>query len=201
LRRPIKTLVFVACLAPLCLLLFDLGFDRLSANPIDDVTDRTGRWGLRFLLTALAVTPLRRLTGWPGLMTYRRTFGLFAFFYVVLHFLTYVVLDQFFDWGSILGDIRKRPFITVGFSSFVLMIPLAVTSTKRMIRRLGPRRWTWLHRLVYIAAVGGVAHYWWLVKADASRPMAYATVLAVLLMIRIWGAASRRMTRVERYQE
>jgi methionine sulfoxide reductase heme-binding subunit len=188
---------FLLCLAPLGLLLFDLVFDHLSANPIDDITDRTGRWGLRFLLATLAVTPVRRLTGWPGLIAYRRTLGLFAFFYVLLHFLTYVVLDQFFDWESIVGDIRKRPFITVGFSSFVLLIPLAVTSTKRMIRRLGARRWSWLHRLVYLAAGGGVVHYWWLVKADASRPIAYAALLALLLAPRVWWAVLKRRQRAQ----
>ena len=185
-RRAFRFIVFVLCLTPFLLLLIDLGLDRVSANPIDDITDRTGLWTLRMLMLTLTVTPLRRLTGWNSLAPYRRTLGLFAFFYVCLHFTTYLVLDQFFALDLILKDVAKRPFITVGFASFLMLIPLAVTSTKKMARRLGGNRWKRLHRLVYLAATGGVIHYLWLVKADISRPAAYGALLALLLGVRIW---------------
>ncbi|RPJ83566.1 MAG: sulfoxide reductase heme-binding subunit YedZ [Acidobacteria bacterium] len=193
--KRLKVLVFLLCLAPLILLLSDLFFDRLSANPIDDITDRTGIWTLRMLMLTLAVTPIRRLTGWSSLVTFRRMLGLFGFFYAALHFLTYLVIDQFFAWDQILKDIGKRPFITVGFTSLVLLVPLAVTSTKKMIRRLGGKRWQRLHRLVYVAAIGGVIHYLWLVKADTSRPLAYGTILAFLLGFRVWFFLRKRWRR------
>ena len=185
-RKAFRLIVFLLCLTPFLLLLIDLGLDRVSANPIDDITDRTGLWTLRMLMLTLTVTPLRRLTGWNSLAPYRRTLGLFAFFYVCLHFTTYLVLDQFFAFDLILKDVAKRPFITVGFASFLTLIPLAVTSTKKMARRLGGKRWKRLHRLVYLAATGGVIHYLWLVKADISRPAAYGALLALLLGLRIW---------------
>ena len=191
--KVVKRLVFVLCLAPFAWLVFAAFTDRLGANPIDAITDETGTWTLRFLVATLAVTPLRRLTGWNEIITLRRMLGLFAFFYGSLHAATYVVLDQFFDPASILGDIAKRPFITAGFTGFVLMVPLAITSTAGWIRRLGGRRWQQLHRLAYVSAAAGVIHYYWLVKADVSRPLRYAVVLAVLLLARVvWGARQRR---------
>jgi len=192
-RRVLKPLVFLAALLPFLYLVWRAVAGELSANPIEDITLTTGRWTLRFLMITLAVTPLRRLTGWQPAIRFRRMLGLFAFFYGTLHFLTYVVLDQFFGWAFILADIAKRPYITVGFAAFVLMLPLAVTSTAGMIRRLGGRRWAWLHRLVYLTAAGGVVHYLWKVKADPRDPLAYAAVLAVLLGFRVWVTARRRL--------
>jgi sulfoxide reductase heme-binding subunit YedZ len=157
----------------------------LGANPIDAVTDTTGTWTLRLLLATLAVTPLRRLTGWNRLIAVRRTLGLLAFGYGTLHLLTYVVLDQFFALDLILADIVKRPFITAGATGFLLMVPLAVTSTAGWIRRLGGRRWAQLHRLAYLSAAAGVVHYYWLVKSDTTRPLRYAAVLTVLLAARL----------------
>jgi sulfoxide reductase heme-binding subunit YedZ len=183
-----KRVVFVAAFGPLAYLIWGALAGRLGANPIDAVTDETGTWTLRFLMATLAVTPLRRLTGQSWLAGLRRMLGLFAFSYGVLHFLTYIWLDQFFDLGSIVKDIGKRPFITAGFTAFVIMLPLAVTSTARMVRRLGGKAWRRLHRLAYVAATAGVVHYWWLVKADIRRPLAYGLVLAVLLGARAWWA-------------
>jgi len=194
--RRIKPVVFAACLVPLGLLLW-LGFTGgLTANPIEDITHRTGDWTLRFLLIALAITPLRRLTGWNGLAQLRRMLGLFAFFYVILHVSTYLVLDFFFAWDLIFDDIVERRYITAGFTGFVLLIPLAVTSTQRMIRRLGGARWRRLHRLVHGAAVAGVVHFYWLVKADVREPLIYAAILAVLLGVRVWFRFAKKSTRV-----
>jgi len=157
----------------------------LGANPIEVITHSTGDWTLIFLLITLAVRPLRKLSGQPWLIRYRRMFGLFAFFYVTLHFLTYIWLDKFFNVHDMLADIAKRKFITVGFTGFVLLIPLALTSTSGWIRRLGGKRWQALHRLIYAAAICGVIHYLWLVKADIRKPLQYGTVLAVLLGYRL----------------
>ncbi len=168
----------------------------LSANPIDDITDISGTWTLRFLLLGLAITPLRRLTGWSGLVRYRRMIGLIAFAYVCLHFATYLVFDQFFDLAAIWDDVAKRRYITAGFAAFVLLIPLAVTSTTGWIRRLGGKRWAQLHRLVYVAAVLGVVHFLWLVKGnDLREPLTYAAILAVLLGMRLpfWWRRTRPM--------
>ena len=165
----------------------------LGANPIDEITDQTGIWTLRLLLITLAVTPARRLTGWNRLIQLRRMLGLFAFFYGSLHFLTYIWLDQFFVIEDIIADVMDRPFITVGFASFVLLIPLAVTSTTAMIRRLGGKWWQRLHRLVYAIAIGGVVHYLWLVKADIQQPLLYGGILAVLLAYRFWDMYGRRL--------
>ena len=156
----------------------------LGVNPIEFVTHFTGDWVLIFLLATLSVTPLRKITGWNDLIKFRRMLGLFAFFYALLHFSTYLVLDLFFDFQRIAKDILKRPYVTVGFTAFVLMIPLAITSTAGMIRRLG-KRWQQLHRLVYFAALAGVIHFYWLVKADIRRPLQYGIVLAVLLGYRL----------------
>jgi sulfoxide reductase heme-binding subunit YedZ len=184
--RSAKPLVWLVCLAPLAWLVYRLVFGGLSPNPIDDITDETGQWTLRLLLASLAVTPIRRVTGWNGIVQWRRLLGLFAFFYVCLHLSTYVVLDQFFDPASILGDIAKRRYITVGMAGFLCLLPLAVTSTTGWIRRLG-RRWQTLHRLAYVAAVCGVVHLLWIVKGDDLRePAAYGAVLAVLMSVRVY---------------
>jgi methionine sulfoxide reductase heme-binding subunit len=193
LRLLVKPAVFVAALVPALLLAAaGLGvYGSLGANPIDKITDVTGIWTLRFVLLTLAVTPLRRATGWNVLVRFRRMLGLFAFFYGLMHFSTWLVLDQFFAWEFILADIVKRPFITVGFLGFVLMIPLALTSTAGWIRRLGGRRWNWLHRLVYVTAIAGVVHYWWLVKVVTTSQIVYALILTALLGARVWFAAAR----------
>jgi len=189
--RVLKPAVFVAALGPFLYLVWRAVAGELSANPIEDITLTTGQWTLRLLMITLAVMPVRRLTGWQPAIRFRRMLGLFAFFYGTLHFLTYVVLDQFFGWGFILADIAKRPYITVGFAAFVLMVPLALTSTAGMIRRLGGRRWAWLHRLVYVSATCGVVHYLWKVKADTRDPLGWAAVLAVLLGLRLWFVVRR----------
>jgi methionine sulfoxide reductase heme-binding subunit len=183
--RWFKPFVFLACLGPLARLGWKAYANRLGANPIEVITHSTGDWTLIFLLVTLAITPLRKLTGQSWLIGFRRMFGLFAFFYVTLHFLTYIWLDKFFDVHEMLKDIAKRKFITVGFTAFVLLIPLAVTSTAGWIRRLGGKRWQALHRLIYFSAVAGVIHYWWLVKADIHKPLEYAGVLSVLLAYRV----------------
>ncbi|HEY3380898.1 MAG TPA: protein-methionine-sulfoxide reductase heme-binding subunit MsrQ [Vicinamibacterales bacterium] len=183
-----KPVVFALALLPVLALAAGAVRGTLGANPLEAVTHGTGDWTLRFLLLTLAVTPLRALSGWNAVIRFRRMLGLFAFFYGSLHLLTYVWFDQFFSWSEILRDIPKRPFITVGFTAFVLLVPLAATSTAGMIRRLGGRNWRMLHRVVYLAAAAGVVHYWWLVKADVSRPRLYAATLAALLAARVWIA-------------
>lgn len=180
-----KPLVFCVSLLPLVWLCWLAWQDRLGANPIETLSHRTGDWSLRFLLLTLAVTPLRRLSGWNWLLKFRRMLGLFAFFYVCLHLGVYLIFDQFFDPSAILEDIAKRPYITVGFAGFLLLIPLAATSTNGMIKRLG-RNWQRLHRLVYLIGMLGVVHYWWLVKADISEPLLYAGLLTMLLGYRAW---------------
>jgi methionine sulfoxide reductase heme-binding subunit len=180
-----KPVVFLACLGPLARLGWKAYTNRLGANPIEVITHSSGDWTLILLLVTLAITPLRKLTGQAWLIRFRRMFGLFAFFYVTLHFLTYIWLDKFFDVHEMLKDIEKRKFITVGFTGFLLLIPLAFTSTAGWIRRLGGKRWQVLHRLIYFAAIAGVIHYWWLVKADIHKPREYAVVLSVLLGYRI----------------
>ena len=183
---------------PAAMLMFRYFTDHLGANPISKITNNTGEWTLRFLAITLSLTPLRNFARLKWAVDFRRMVGLFAFFYVVLHFTTYIWLDQYFDVHSILKDIVKRPFITVGFASFVLMIPLAATSTKGMIRRLGGKRWNQLHRLVYAAAIGGVIHFYWLVKADVSEPLTYAAIVVVLLGLRIlWTALKSKKGRAE----
>lgn len=182
----LKALAFVLALVPF-IKLGVLGYqDELGANPIEKVTRTTGFWTLTFILITLTATPLKKLCGWAWPIRWRRMLGLFAFFYGCLHLLTYLVLDQFFDWESIIKDIIKRPYITVGFPTFVLMIPLAITSNDRMIRWLGGKRWRILHRLIYLTAIGGVLHYWWLVKKDLSNPIIFASLLSVLFGIRLF---------------
>ncbi|MGD8207673.1 MAG: protein-methionine-sulfoxide reductase heme-binding subunit MsrQ [Thiohalocapsa sp.] len=183
LRAASKAALFLLCLAPLLLLVWRVVDGRLGANPVEAVVHDTGAWTLRLLLVTLAVTPLRRLTGWASLVRFRRMLGLFAFFYGLLHFTAYLWLDRALDWPTIIDDIAKRPYITVGFAALILMVPLAVTSTKGWLRRLGPR-WKRLHRLVYPIAVLGVLHYLWLVKADLLEPGIYAGILGLLLLAR-----------------
>jgi sulfoxide reductase heme-binding subunit YedZ len=190
----IKPGVFVACLGPVAVLVWNAVIDNLGANPIEAITHQTGIWTLRFLLITLTVTPVRRLTGWNRVMQLRRMLGLFTFFYGALHFATYVWLDQFFIVQEIVADVIERPFITVGFLSFVLLIPLAITSTTRMIKRLGGKWWQRLHRLVYGIAIGGVVHYLWLVKADMQSPLMYGALLALLLGHRVWAKYGRRLS-------
>lgn len=194
LRNP-KFWIAAVCLIPLARLL-TLGFSGgLGANPIEFITRSTGTWTLVGLMVTLSVTPLRRLTGQSGLLRYRRMLGLFTFFYACLHFVTYIWLDQFFDPAAIVKDVIKRPFITVGLTAFVLLIPLAATSTHAMIRRLG-RRWQQLHRLVYLIAILGVIHYLWLVKKDMTEPAIYGAILAGLLLMRLpWGIAMLHAAR------
>lgn len=192
-RRCARPLLFVACSLPLAWLvarLFGIAGAGLGANPIDELMDRLGEWGLRLLIATLAVTPLAVTLRKPWIVGLRRMLGLFAFTYLSLHFLTWLVLDQWFDLGSIGADLAKRPYITVGFTAFALLVPLAVTSTAGWMRRLGPR-WHRLHRLIYPAAVLGVTHFWWQVKADWREPLLYALLLAGLLGWRVHRARRR----------
>jgi sulfoxide reductase heme-binding subunit YedZ len=183
--RWLKPAVLALCFFPAARL-FWLGFSGgLGVNPIEFVTRSLGTWALSFLLITLAVTPLRKLSGWSELLRVRRMLGLTAFFYALVHWLSYLWLDQFFDWSAILKDIVKRPFITIGMATFLLLLPLALTSTNAAMRRL-KRNWQRLHRLVYPAAICAVLHYFWLVKQDITQPTLYAFVLAVLLGLRIW---------------
>lgn len=182
-RRTVRVAVFLACLVPLAVLLADLFGGRLGPEPIRAAELRTGIWALTLLVVTLAITPLRRLTGWNVLGGYRRMLGLFAFTYACLHFLTWFGVDQFFALAYIGKDIVKRPYITVGFASFLLMIPLAITSRTSMVRRLG-KRWATLHSLVYLAALGGVVHFVWEVKADLKQPTIYALIIVGLLLLR-----------------
>ena len=189
----LKPVLFVLSLVPFVRLIV-LGFqDALGANPIEFITHSTGFWTLTFLCITLTVTPLRRLSGWQVLIRLRRMLGLFAFFYAVLHFTTYIWFDQWFSLEEIIKDIWKRPFITVGFAAFVLLLPLAITSTNRMMRRLG-RRWAQLHRLVYVIVVLGVVHFWWLKqdKNDLSEPWLFTGIVAALLLFRALQPVWRR---------
>lgn len=190
--RTWKRIVFAACLLPFVYLVFLAATGGLGVNPIETITLFTGRWTLRLLLVTLAVTPVRRLFHWNRVIQFRRMLGLFAFFYASLHLLTYVVLDQFFDWQTIVEDVAKRPFITAGFGAFVLLTPLAITSTQGWIRRLG-RRWTQLHMLIYAAATLAVVHFIWKVKSDLRSPARYAVILGILLAFRLAWAAGKRM--------
>ena len=181
----IKTALFVGCLIPLGHLFWQGFRNHLGANPVEYITHSTGWWALTFILITLSVTPLRRLASMPWLLRFRRLLGLFAFFYASLHFVTYIWLDQFFDWGDIVKDIGKRPFILLGFTAFVLLIPLAITSTNAIVKRLGAKRWQALHRSIYVLSAVAVAHFWWLVKKDITEPFMFAVVLALLLIVRL----------------
>jgi sulfoxide reductase heme-binding subunit YedZ len=182
----LKLPVFLAALAPFALLGWRAMHNDLGANPIEFVTHATGDWTIRFLMITLAITPARRLLGLPQLIKFRRMLGLFAFFYGCLHLMTYVWFDKFFDTAEMWKDVFKRPFITMGAAAFLLMLPLALTSTAGWIRRLGGKRWQLLHRLIYFSALAGVVHYYWLVKSDVRSPSRYAGILAVLLLIRVF---------------
>lgn len=194
-HRYFKPVVFLICLIPLGRLVWLGLHSRLGANPIEFITHSTGDWTLTFLLVTLSITPLRKITRQYWLISFRRMLGLFAFFYGFLHLMTYVWLDKFFDVHEMLHDIAKRKFITAGMTAFTLMIPLALTSTKWAIRKLG-KRWQALHRLIYLSASAGVIHYVWLVKADLKKPLEYAFILGMLLMYRVvaWAVASRSRT-------
>lgn len=188
----IKALLFVLCLIPAARLALGWQADTLGANPVETLTRDSGEWALRFLLLTLTVTPLRRLSGLHWLLRLRRMLGLYAFAYAAAHFALYLWLDQFFDWGAIARDLLERPFISVGFAAFVLLLPLAATSNAFAIGRLGGRRWQALHRAVYGIAILAVMHFWWLVKADLREPLLYSAILAVLLGLRAWWREQER---------
>ena len=193
-RRVLKPAFFLACLTPLALLVYDGFTDNLTANPIEKITNDTGIWTLRFIVAGLAITPLRWATGWNQLIQYRRAVGLFAFFYGCLHFTTFFYFDHQFDVAAMWLDVLKRPYITAGFTGFVLMIPLAVTSTTGWIRRMGGKRWNLLHKLVYITGLAAVLHYFWKVKLDATNPIYYGMVVILLLAARVWHQSRRPST-------
>jgi methionine sulfoxide reductase heme-binding subunit len=181
----LKVLVWALCLSPVSLLVWKATHDELGANPLSEVTLSTGHWTLYLLLITLAISPLRKVSGLNWLIRFRRMVGLFAFFYGCLHLMTYLWFDKFFDIHEIVKDVYKRPFITAGFTAWCLMVPLAFTSTAASIRRLGGKRWQYLHRLIYASATAGVVHFWWLVKRDLTRPEIMASILAALLAFRI----------------
>jgi len=185
-----KIFVFTAALFPLFYLVYGLLTDNLGANPIEKMEHLSGLWTLIFLMATLSVTPLRRLTGWNKLIRFRRMLGLFVFFYALLHFSIYLSLDRYFIWPDIQKDLTKRPYIIVGFSALLLLVPLAVTSTKKSIRRLG-KKWTKLHRLIYLIGVLAILHFWWLVKADVFYPAVFAVIYSVLMTIRWLRSGSR----------
>ncbi len=188
----IKPVLFILLLLPLVLLAYRFYSEGFGANPIETINRYTGDWALRILLLTLAFSPIIRIFRWNNIIQYRRMFGLFAFFYVCTHVTSYVVLDQFFDFSEIIDDVIKRPFITAGFSALILLIPLAVTSTNKMVERL-QYKWIQLHRLVYIIAILAVLHFWWMVKIDTREPMIYAIILAVLLGIRLFFYLKRKV--------
>ena len=190
-RRALRSLTILLGVAPLCGLAVQAWWSGLGANPIEVITHFTGGWALRFLILCLSVTPLRRITRWRPLTLERRTLGLFAFLYASLHLATYVLLDQGLDLAAVAEDVTKRPYITVGFGTFLILLALALTSSRAATRRLG-RRWKQLHRLVYVAGIGAVVHFLWLVKADLREPLLYATAVAALLGIRLrWAIRAR----------
>ena len=190
-----KVAVFFLCLIPFASLVWRSLHSDLGANPVETLQHATGDWTLRFLIFTLCITPFRKLFNLPDLIRFRRMLGLFAFFYVCLHFITYLGPDQQFDLAGMWKDVAKRPFITVGFTAFVLLIPLAITSTAGWIRRLGGKRWQLLHRSIYFAAVLGVIHYYWLVKSDVREPLFYGALVAILLLWRLGSWFSRRRTK------
>jgi len=196
-RQIIKPVVFVLALVPTFYLIYGLLTANLGANPAETIQLQTGRWALKFLLITLAVTPLRRITGWNSVIQYRRMLGLFAFYYASLHFTSYIVLDKFFDWRAMIADVGKRPFITVGFTTYVLLVPLALTSTKGWIRRLG-RKWQTLHRLIYLAAICAAIHFIWKVKVVSGDPVWYTGIVLVLLGFRLVWWLRKRAVRPAR---
>ncbi len=190
--QAVRSGIFAASLIPLAWVVWGASTDNLGANPIDEIQLQTGRWALRFLALSLAISPLRRLTGWNSVIRYRRTFGLFAFFYATLHLINFIAIDKFFDVGDIVEDIAKHLYITVGMATWLALVPLALTSTRSSIRRLGGRRWNRLHQLVYVAAIGGTVHYLWAVKKDTLYPLLYFALFAVLLGYRAWMWLAKR---------
>jgi methionine sulfoxide reductase heme-binding subunit len=199
-KRWTKVLVWLACLAPVGWLGWRYWHDDLTSNPIEYITHFTGDWTIRLIVTTLAITPLRKLLKLPDLIRFRRLIGLFAFFYGTLHFLTWFVLDKFFDMREILADVTKRPYIMAGFTAFVCMLPLALTSTAGWIRRMGGKRWQMLHRLVYLSGIAGVVHYYWLVKSDIRLPLLYGSLVGILLAYRlvVWLLKWRPRTAAKR---
>lgn len=189
----LKAVLACSALVPAALLVAGIFTDDLGANPVEYITHQTGWFALFFLFVSLAVTPVRRYTGWHEIIRYRRMLGLFAFFYATLHLFTWFLFDHTLDVPSMLEDVVKRPYITVGMAAFLMMLPLAATSNQAMIRRLG-RRWQLLHRLAYFAAIAGVVHFWWLVKADIREPERWAVVLTVLLGVRAWWTFRRQLS-------
>ena len=189
----VRILTFAAALLPAAALVYGFYTNDLTANPGDYITDQTGTWTIAFLTISLAVTPLRRMTGWNEVVKLRRMLGLFAFFYATLHLLTWIVFIHFFDVSFMVEDVVKRPFITVGMATFLILLALAVTSNRFAIRRMG-RRWQTLHRLVYLAAIGAVIHFWWLVKADITEPRRWALAIGVLLGFRVWWTYRGRLS-------
>lgn len=194
-RVVLKAAVWVACLAPLAALAWWMLTDDLTANPISFITNHLGIWTFRLLLAALTVTPLRILTGWGWPVLLRRLLGLFAFAYAGLHFSVWIFLDHFLNWGQMAADIVKRPYITIGMSTLLLLVPLAVTSTAAMVKRLGATNWKRLHRLAYAAGVGAALHFLWLAKVGRTEPYYYAAILSLLLGVRAGDAVRRRVRR------
>src|ERR1700737_156556 len=193
-----KPVVFLLCLLPLATLGWQALHGELTAHPLEVIPPAPGDWTLRFLVIALCVTPFRKILHLPELIRFRRMLGLFAFFYACLHFTTYIWLDKFFDLSEMWKDIAKRKYITVGFTAFLLLIPLAVTSTAGWIRRLGGKRWQMLHRLIYFSAALGVIHYYWQVKSAVIRPLTYGAIVAVLLLWRLFTSlAKKKQVRVD----
>jgi len=190
--KKIKPVLFILLLVPLAMLAYRFYSQGFGANPIETINRYTGDWALRILLMTLAFSPLIRITRWNNIIQYRRMFGLFAFFYVCVHLTSYIVLDQFFDFGAIIDDVFKRNFILAGFSAFILLVPLAITSTNKMVERL-QYRWIQLHRLIYIIGILAVLHFWWMVKVDTREPMIYAIILAILLGIRLFFYLKRKL--------
>ena len=197
-RRVVKPAVFLACLGPLSWLVYNAFWGDLGANPVETITNTTGIWTLRFLAVTVAITPVRWVTKWNPIITFRRMIGLYAFFYGTLHFLIYFILDRSLIFDDLWEDIVKRPYITVGFTAFMLMVPLAFTSTTGWIRRMGGKRWNLLHKLVYVSATLGVVHYWWKVKLDVTNPMYYAAIVAALLGVRLVRWFARRQAPTAR---
>jgi sulfoxide reductase heme-binding subunit YedZ len=192
-RRIVKPLVFAAALGPFAWLVYHFFFGDLGVNPVETITNHTGIWTLRFVVITVAITPARWLTKWNAIIQYRRMLGLFAFFYGTLHFMTYFILDHSLVFDGVWDDVLKRPYITAGFTAFVLMIPLALTSTQGWIRRLGGRRWNLLHKLIYVTAGAAVLHYFWKVKLDTTYPVYYAMLVGALLAVRVAYALRRRL--------
>jgi len=194
--RWIKVFIFILCLLPFALLVFNVLTSSIAGDPVEVMTNVTGEWALRFLLLTLAVTPCRRLFSFPDLIKFRRMLGLYAFFYAFCHFLIYIIFDQFFDWAEILNDILERKYIFAGMTALLLMIPLAITSTNGWVKRLGGKSWQKLHKLVYLIAIAAVTHFIWLVKADYTEPAIYALILTILFAYRLIAHRKKKATKI-----